>query len=770
MRRREVIACLTVLVCLKCSKALSSKAVLNSTTSISLHLLAVLPLPNLEQSSKWNNSYYKPIPKWERGPDILLGGLLAENEINNSTDILTGYHLEVVPLQIPMCDPTSAGISEFVNILTSNKYNLVGVTGLLCNKLTRFISHIAGHEGSDLIQIASGATVLPLDEQRQYSHLYYMLPSSEIIARTFVRVMMEFGWSRIGILSSGMYHDTRYVKTAEKFVNLTKESGFQIAFHGEMITNKYGMSVQSLLKELFNSGTNIVFAFLPPVQTSAMICSAYLENMKWPQYAWIFAEVDIDEITHIGTNCNQSVMSVAVENILLTCYHIKPQDVIATSDKHVTSYREALKTLSNSNTTNSHEINPYANVLYDSVWAFALAMNVSLNTLNKNNFSLGNFGPGMTEVIEHELNHLSFFGATGLVSFNQNSSGSRHGVNIPAVVSQIQSGTAVHIGVYHSSSDAFVLNISLLSVDQHDLPSDKLERVYKLYPLYLDVLLTLLIVMCTFITTILLVLLLYYRKEPEIKASSISLSLCIFIGCYISLLASLCQTVTSGIAVPIVSEKNARLSAVLPCFSYPLAIIGSDLILVTVFAKTLRIYHIFTKFGRVGKICSDSSLLVLIISVVLGKVLIFIVWAVADVNHLVDNESLQTHTTPPHYSVTQYCVSNHTIVWLVLVYGYMCILLLLLLLVALKTRKIKRVNYKDTKKLNALIVTFLVLIILCTFLWALLRLTGNSIESKLMASIAYCLSGVFCPLFLFVPKVVSPLKRHIRKHFSHMCY
>ena len=44
-------------------------------------------------------------------------------------------------------------------------------------------------------------------------------------------------------------------------------------------------------------------------------------------------------------------------------------------------------------------------------------------------------------------------------------------------------------------------------------------------------------------------LFIYYRKEPEIKATSYTLSLCMFVGCYLLLTSALFHNITSGTTV-----------------------------------------------------------------------------------------------------------------------------------------------------------------------------------------------------------------------------
>ena len=71
----------------------------------------------------------------------------------------------------------------------------------------------------------------------------------------------------------------------------------------------------------------------------------------------------------------------------------------------------------------SFQSNPYAYVLYDSIWAVALTINKSLSVLNERNLSLINIYPGtgieIGNVLDEQLSRLSFQGATaGWLEFN----------------------------------------------------------------------------------------------------------------------------------------------------------------------------------------------------------------------------------------------------------------------------------------------------------------------------------------------------------------
>ena len=136
---------------------------------------------------------------------------------------------------------------------------------------------------------------------------------------------------------------------------------------------------------------------------------------------------------------------------------------------------------------------------------------------------------------------------------------------------------------YASHLDRLTLNVSLLG----EIPSDRLDRVYEIYPIVLTVILSVCAFVCLLFTSIVLILFIHYRAEPEIKAASSYLSLCMFLGCYTLLAASFDFTILSGVIIP---QNNFAVRALACMLDVTLSTVGLDLVLSTLFAKMLRVY------------------------------------------------------------------------------------------------------------------------------------------------------------------------------------
>ena len=148
----------------------------------------------------------------------------------------------------------------------------------------------------------------------------------------------------------------------------------------------------------------------------------------------------------------------------------------------------------------------------------------------------------------------------------------------------------------------------------------------------------------------------------------------------------------------------------------------------------LHTYHIFNKFGKVSRLWSDNGLFALIILIVLVKVIFLMIWTSMDINHVVDVESIEANV-PPYYLVIQKCHCEYFGIWYALTFLYTGALFTVLLLVAFNTRKIKRANYKDTKKVNLLIASLIDVIIFSCSGWAILQFIDNNASKAILASV-----------------------------------
>ena len=348
--------------------------------------------------------------------------------------------------------------------------------------------------------------------------------------------------------------------------------------------------------------------------------------------------------------------------------------------------------------------NPYADLLHDSVRALILSVDNSSSAHSNGSSSTPYFSPGSSQVyIYHNLN-----------------------------------GTVSLTGTYDGTSHTLTkFNASEIFTD-YDLP-----QIYiPILPLYI---LPLPILSFLF-NTVLLVLYIVFRKENSVKSTSVSLSMLLFFGCYLMAIF---------VILDILFDRY-RIDQCMLLYSLSTLGLSLPLIFVVLLLKMLRVYRIFTKFKVFGKSrkYKDYALLFYTVLLLLPQVTLLIIRTAVDPSHRVNIPMEQ----PEVIVIVSVCISEHWQIWYWALFPYYWILQGALLFVAIKTRKIRYKNFKDTKKVNLLL--FLILMIgfcgipyLVTF--------GLYYHSAIFIIVIQTLIPTACQFTLFVPKIWPPLRKKL---------
>ena len=173
--------------------------------------------------------------------------------------------------------------------------------------------------------------------------------------------------------------------------------------------------------------------------------------------------------------------------------------------------------------------------------------------------------------------------------------------------------------------------------------------------------------------------------------------------------------------------------------------------------RMVRVYRIFTFFGKMGKEWSDVGLCAVVFFIVGAEALVFLVWSVVDVFTVRDVETFQATASPPHYEVIQLCYSEYLEIWLFISLAEVGILIFVVAFLAFKTRKIRRKHFKDTKKVNIYLFMNILLICVLVPFWWVLRTVNDPTSTVVVLYLGYGGIATLCQLLLFVPKVFPPL-------------
>ena len=254
-----------------------------------------------------------------------------------------------------------------------------------------------------------------------------------------------------------------------------------------------------------------------------------------------------------------------------------------------------------------------------------------------------------------------------------------------------------------------------------------------------------------FITTLFLILYICFRNHPDVKSTNVCLSLQIFIGCYLLIGFTIASFVyvSFGAEVCMLAQwlSGQGLSA--------------SLILATILVKMLQIYHIFTLRRRIKPSFYTNHIAPVVYTLLIMSLFIVILtlWNIIDPLHIV-----HTYVEHPGFmSVSYHCTCTYLLVWHVLLLLYLLFLCTTVVCVAIKTRKIRIAQFKDTKKVNLFIFLIILTSIKTFAYWYTIFAIDRSSILRIYVMIIGHVIGVFVIQFtLFLPKIWTPLVERLK--------
>ena len=698
-----------------------------------LHIAVVLPLEHARN---------QPSSSWERGLETLPGAQIAIEHINRREDILSGHDLELIVINSVTCknELNQDLLSSFINFTFHHDVNSIGLIGSFCSNSDQLISSllVSASIGNQPF-LSSSASVSKKDKGLTPPHYYRILQSANIFIDALSVLASDLKWQRIAVVTEST--QSYFLSFAEAFSDIaTRSKSYKIT---PFIQHHEGLPLKLAFKELQTFDSKIIVVSLSIAHAIDMLCSAKERDLTWPDYAWIVHSITFTDF-HLATefidmdSCN---IQEALEGVILLEHRLNGMQTPFgnllslmgyTYEDYFKNYTEKLVNLSAKLNTPLRP-NLYANLLHDSVWVLALAFHGQAN----NDFLIPDY-----------ITNISFMGTLGGINFN-----STFEITTGVDIFQIKNGSPVHEGFYHPTRKQIEYMGRFL---ENPRPLVKLTVVTDNTSVVYTSAFSLVFLLCIVGVTIILSFYIYYRNEPEIKATSVTLSLLMFLGCYIIIFYMLMAILYTQSLVPSDSPFNICL-ALLWSGSTGISL---TLILATLLVKMLRVYRIFNHFGKVGKMYSDIVLLFYVLLLISPNVILHILWSI------IDPYSADTISTEysSYTKVKQRCYSKQTLLWFCILYLNIKGLALVLIVVAVKTRKIHRENFKDTKKVNAFIFILLIVIYIISAQWLIFRSIGvKKGYASIPLHIGHIIVVVSCQGLLFVPKILPPLQRNLFK-------
>ena len=596
--------------------------------------------------------------------------------------------------------------------LTGNQCSdILGVVGDLDFTTTSIIHNMAARSNSSVTQVISilSTNILPL-EDLAYSNVVDMNPLSHYID-AITSLIDRLDWTYIGLITDStnyqLYAAELLLKKLHSIPEMTVSPYVRLGLSNE----DYIRALQQV--EIYR--TKVIIIMASEEVTCTTLEYALQHNFIWPEYVWIVY------------NIQSSECSIAMEGVIL----LNKEQINIIDLKSQLWINEVLDINISSIFSGHTKLNKsrYLSLLYDSILTVALAE--QLNFTNA-----------------------SFPGISGQVQI-------REGKRLSNIsIIHIQNYTDYEIGYYDTASKELHTLEDNNPFKVVTIPRDSVLTVHDGIT-DLDVIFVLnIFAVCVGIVTVTLILYVYFHKEPEVKATSVTLSMCMFLGCYISLLF---------VPLLLINQPEFALLDIICMWLAWFSVLGLPfpLILGTLLLKMLRVYVIFFHpHSYKKKLCSDGALFMFVLLLSSPTILVFTAWTV------LDYYSKHTIVIPQkgYLEIHNVCSGNHVAIWLGLLILNFFIFLIVVIVVAFKTSKIRYKHFRDAKATNiyAFLVSFLT--VMTVLYWLFFRSLEVSVPN--LRSAAYTLYvghisiPMSCQFTLFIPKLYPPIVRRLKQWSS----
>ena len=635
---------------------------------------------------------------FDDGHNIAPAAYLAVEQINNQSDLLSDYQIEIIRLDggCTVTERTVVGM----NRLACSCEPIVGIIGPSCGTSALIVGEFTGRDQFSMVTIHYGERNI-LGNRTMFPYAFGMLGSNSITIQSFTDLIVQNNWTRIVLLHSEDDIDLEEVSLGiEK--NIAATPGYEVAFTSPI----YDSFIP--LKEIYQSFARVVIVLSSANSTLRIICLAYHERMIFPKYQWIFKERFQDEFMGISFiyediqyNCTDSNVKTSILgsiNMLWSAVSDENNrtntDIGLTSTEYDKQYEEFRHKYTDRFGENSN-MTAWARGFYDAIWSLAFAVN---NSLQENDMNLTQIIPGSEMIAQAIAKHMfavDFQGISGKINFDNET-----GINIGGKINVYQFGEKKPklVGFY-TSGKLTIMNDRMPQFIKSTFDEKHVQvSIATAIPFLIITVAALLVAIPIQVINIV------YREHKTIKASSPCLNHIIFIGCYLIILGNLLLIITEAWQHTN-SPSKSYLCNVIPWFLS----VGTSMVIGTVCTKTWRLHRIYASSKRVvrlsPKLLSDPVLSG-VVGVFVGiDVLTCLIWVSVDplMSTITVKVQVSSSEELPTIDVTVMCDSKWLIYWSAVLIGYKCLITAAAFVLALFTR----INKKEFKTINVIVLAYL---------------------------------------------------------------
>ncbi len=634
---------------------------------------------------------------------MLPAALIALDEINNSSEILSGYHLKL-DVRDSRCDPIhaitelsdslSGGLNRFIQ---PQDFNL-GILGPNCPEVTKAVAGVVSR--SVRLPVISYGFNSPALKEGEDSTLFNTVRSLLQTMQSAIGVLEYFGWTKnIAFMSENS--DDIFLTTVENVIKIVDVQNSKILTDGvsripvtvfEVIAGNDNRLVQMFIDKVRQNNIRVIVGLLSQKNAAQVICTAKNGTIPGDGFVYVFVGTYSKNWWKIETDHCLLTSDDVQSAIILSGMTVDPDfvgilETDNTLNDFVDEFSLRLKRWCNEPPT---EIITIAASVYDSVWSMALALNESRDEIELAVSHGLHYDPDTLSAIVRSLSSTNFNGLTGRVGF---SNGKRDGAD---AIQQIQNGSEVLVGWY--IDDKVVLTQDLVWNGNGNVSlSDTPTVIYTNVAPYFLIIVSVFVFAGMVFGLFLWIFNAYHSRHRILLATSQKLNYIIILGLFFGLFSVVILTFLDSPLGLIMSNDLFKALCIIRIWMLPLSFTFSFGVL---FVRAWRIYRVFNNPWKRKRPYKDYHLMLFVIGVAAGDVLILLPWTVIDpyrrfnITSGIDYESYSE-------SISFSCSSTSSLIWLAILSTYkIAIILAGIVIIILVRKEVKeRKIFDDTRSL-----------------------------------------------------------------------
>lgn len=728
---------------------------------------------------------------WIGGSGCLPAALMALDDVNARKDLLPGYKLELT-YKDSQCNPGRAARFMYDMIYHPPK-KVILVCG--CSTVCSIVAESANMW--NLIVVGYGSSSPALSDRSRFPTFFRTHPSATIHNPTRIKLFEKYGWSRVAII---LETEEVFIETARDLEQRCRARGIQLLTRVSFVRQP-----ADAMDNLKRADPRIIVGMFYKQQARRVMCEAYKRGLYGEKYVWfLIGWYEDDWWTEVkDLECTYEQMKMAVEGHITTEGLVLNQDNRLTASGYTSSdwlrryqfelskrAREGIlvtaqdsnsiepdqnsltlraNLISTFNQSHSSPTSPSARpegfqeapLAYDAIWAIAMALNSTIQDLNRLRLTISQFNytqtPHIKDVFLNNLRQTNFLGISGEVAFSD------IGDRIAwTQIEQMVDGNYTVIGYFDTRSNKLNLNESRIRWPRGEPPRDRTIIMELVQYLSLPYMLS--IVVISIVGILASTGLIYFnwsrREDALIKMSHPPSNNIMLLGCIVCLFS----VILFGLDGRFIPASKFHLICDLRAWCLN---IGFSLFFGSMFWKVWQSYVLSTRNAPpLGK--TNRQVFTTVGSFCLIDVIILTIWKL---HEPMDRTTVKIkEQSGPELNMgddiivelkIEYCQANFY--WYYLIFCYKGLLLVFGLFLAYETRVVKLRQLNDSKLVGMCIYNVAIMCFITgpVSLVNLMRQQANYHYLFVSITIIFCCS--LSMILIFIPKVVEYLRRRKRQ-------